>query len=103
MEQETKRKKEKVTDERKMQVVITEEAGEKIVSEKISPIKRHLGIIALEQNGGGTRFTVDVLQVSHLRYHYDPKTQTLEVQFLSLKKEHKERKVKQNENHERRF
>ena len=86
-----------------MKLIVAKETGEKIVSEKLSPVRKHLGIIALEQNQNGTRFTVDILQVSHLRYNYDPKTQILEVQFLSLKKEHRERKVKENENHERRF
>ena len=70
-----------------MKVIIAKEFGKKIVSEKMNPIRKHLGIISLEQNDKGTRFTIDVLQVSHLRYNYDPKTQTLEVQFISFKKE----------------
>jgi len=81
-----------------MKVIIAKEFGEKIVNEKINPVSKHLGIISLEQNNQGTRFTIDVLQVNHLRYNYDPKTQTLEVQFLSFKKEFKGRKVKENEN-----
>ncbi len=83
-----------------MKLIVAKETGEKIVSEKISPIKKHLGIIALEQHHDGTRFTIDVLQVNHLRYTYDPETQILEVQFVSEKKE---RKVGKDENHKPRF
>ena len=83
-----------------MKLIVAKETGEKVVSEKLNPVRRQLGIIALEQNQNGTRFTVDVLQVSHLRYSYDPDTQILEVQFVTEKKE---RKVGEDENHKPRF
>jgi len=83
-----------------MKLTVAKETGEKIVSEKLRPVRRQLGIVALEQHQDGTRFTVDVLAVSHLRYTYDPETQILEIQFVSEKKE---RKVGKDENHKPRF
>ena len=66
---------------------LSKETGKKLVREKINPVRRYLGIVAREQKQNGKRCTVDILQVSHLRYSYDAKTQTVEVQFVSGKPE----------------
>lgn len=86
-----------------MKIVLIKDHGKKILEEKISPFEKRVGIISLEKIKNGTEFTVRVLDVNHLRYHYDPETQKFEVHFLSLKKEAKERGVKNHEPIQTRF
>lgn len=83
-----------------MRIVIGKN-GKEILRKKFSPVDESLGIISLEKAGNATEFTVRVLDVNHLRYHYDPETQKFEVHFLSLRKEIKGKKVGENETKER--
>jgi len=92
----------KKTKEQKMRIVIVKDRKE-ILKRKFSPVEQSLGIISLEKFENRTDFTVRVLDVNHLRYHYDPKTQKFEVHFLSLKKEEKKRGVKNHEPIQTRF
>ena len=82
-----------------MKIVIGKN-GKEILREKFSPVDESLGIISLEKLENATEFTVRVLDVNHLRYHYDPETQKFEVHFLSLRKEFKGKKVGENETKE---
>jgi len=79
-----------------MKIVIGKN-GKEILSKKISPVDESLGIISIEKVGNATEFTLRVLDVNHLRYHYDPETQKFEIHFLALRKEFKGKKVDENE------
>jgi len=74
--------------------------GKEILRKKFSPVDESLGIISVGKVGNATEVTVRVLDVNHLRYHYDPETQKFEVHFLSLQKEFKGKKVGENETKE---
>jgi hypothetical protein len=79
-----------------MKIVIGKN-GKEILRKKFSPVDESLGIISIEKMGNATEFTVRVLDVNHLRYHYDPVTQKFEVHFLALRKEFKGKKVDEHE------
>jgi len=67
--------------------IVIEKNGKEILRKNFPPVDEPLGIISLEKIENGTEFTVRVLDVNHLRYHYEPGTQKFEIQFLSLRKE----------------
>ncbi len=72
---------------KKMKIVLIQNHGKQILEKGFPPFEKQVGVVSLEKIEDGTEFTLRVLDVSHLRYHYDPKTQKFELQFLSLKKE----------------
>lgn len=89
----------KETKEGKMRIVMVKDKKE-ILRKKFSSLDESLGIISLERRGNATEFTVRVLDVNRLRYHYDPVTQKFVVHFLSLRKEFKGKKEGENESKE---
>ncbi len=86
-----------------MKIILMKDHKKKILNKRISPLDQSVGIVSLEKIENGTEFTIRVLDVNHIRYHYDPETRKFEVHFLSLKKELKKKKVNENENHEHSF
>lgn len=86
-----------------MKIVLIKDHQKKILEEKISLFEKRLGIVSLEKIKNGSEFTIRILDVNHIRYHYDPKTQKFEVHFLSLKKEEKKMGVKDHEKIQPRF
>lgn len=79
-----------------MKIVIGKN-GKEILKKEFSSMDESLGIISIEKLENATEFTLRVLDVNHLRYHYDPETQKFEVHFLSFQKEFKGKKVGENE------
>lgn len=77
--------------------IVVGKNGKEILRKKLSPSDESLGIISIERVGKTTEFTIRILDINRLRYHYDPETQKFEVQFLSLRNEFKGRKVDGNE------
>lgn len=80
-----------------MKIVLIKDHDGKILEEEIAPFEKRVGIISLEKIRNGTEFTLRILDVNHIRYQYDPKTQKFEVHFLSLKKEQKKIRTKVHE------
>jgi len=86
-----------------MKIVLIKDHQEKILEKRISPIENHVGIVSLEKIKNGAEFTVRILDVNHIRYRYDPKTQKFEVHFLSLTKEEKRKEAQNYEKIHTRF
>ncbi len=86
-----------------MRIVLVKDHQEKILEKRISDFENHVGIVSLEKTKNGAEFTVRVLGVHHIRYHYDPKTQKFELHFLSLKKEEKRKEAQNHEQIQARF
>lgn len=72
---------------KKMRIVLMQNHGKKIFEKRSSPFEKQVGLISLEKIENGTEFTIRVLDVNHISYHYDPATQKFEIHFLSLKEE----------------
>ena len=66
-----------------MKIVLIRDPQEKVLDRRVSPFQKSVGIVSLEKIEDGTEFTVRILGVDHIRYHYDPKTQKFELDFLS--------------------
>ncbi len=86
-----------------MKIVLIKNRQEKILEKRISPSENHVGIVSLEKTKNGAEFTIRILDVSHIRYHYDPKTQKFELHFLSFKKEDKRKDAQNHEKIQARF
>lgn len=86
-----------------MKIVLIKDHQKKLLDERISTFEKRLGIMSLEKIKNGTEFTIRLLDVHHIRYHYDPKTQKFEVHFLSLKKAEKKRGTNDHEQIQSRF
>ncbi len=86
-----------------MKIVLIKDHQEKILEKRISPIENHVGIVSLEKIKNGAEFTVRILDVNHIRYRYDPKTQKFEVHFLSLTKEEKRKEAQNHDKIHTRF
>ena len=85
-----------------MKIVIMRDHQKKVLEKEIEPVEKTLGLVSLEKIEHGTEFTIRVLDVHHIRYHYEPETQKFEVDFLSLKKREKKKEIKSHDKIENR-
>lgn len=81
-----------------MKIILIKDHQKKIFSQRIPSVEKSVGLVSLEKRKDSNKFTIRVLGVHHIRYHYNPRTQKFELNFLSLRKQLKE---KENGNHEK--
>ena len=55
----------------------------KILEKNVSSRENHVGIVSLKKTKKEIEFTVRILDVKHIHYSFDPKTQKFQVQFFS--------------------
>jgi hypothetical protein len=67
----------------KLRIVLLEDGKKNILDKDFSKAEGHVGLISIEKQKDTTEFTIRAVETSHIRYHYDPKTQKFELQFLS--------------------
>ncbi len=70
----------------KMKIVLIRDHQKKLLEKNFSNVEKRIGIVSLEKIKNGGEFTIRLVDVNHIRYSYDPKTQKFEVHFISLNK-----------------
>ena len=74
---------------KKMKIVLIKNHKDKILEKRISRSQKYFGMVSVQKLENGSLFTVHCLGAHHIRYHYDPKTQTFLLHFVSSKKREK--------------
>ncbi|GEM_PF-3818271 len=86
-----------------MKIVLIRDHQKKLLEKKLSNVEKRIGIISLEKIKNGNEFTIRLMDVNHIRYSYDPKTQKFEVHFISLNKSTKKMRATDHEKIQDRF
>ena len=86
-----------------MKIVLIRDHQKKLLDEKFSNVEKRIGIVSLEKIKNGSEFTIRLMDVNHIRYSYDPKTQKFELHFISLNKSTKKTRGPDHEKIQERF
>ncbi len=86
-----------------MKIVLIRDHHKKLLEKEFSNVEQRIGIVSMEKIKNGSEFTIRLLDVNHIRYSYNPRTQKFEVHFISLNKSTKKTGATDHEKIQNRF